>query len=166
MRRSGAELTLSIGVLAIGVGAAFETARLPAAGGYSGIGPNFIPGLVSGLLILLGVWLALETLTGGWRSAAPDEAAARGEHPFDLRAFAWVSAGLFAQMLLVGNAGFVLAATGLFVCVGRGFGSVRYARDAAIGLVLSIAIYLFFVKLLNVGLPAGWLAPLLGTAGT
>ena len=38
-------------------------------------------------------------------------------------------------------------------------------RDVAIGLVLSLAIYLFFVKLLNVNLPAGWLAPVLGGAG-
>jgi putative tricarboxylic transport membrane protein len=53
----------------------------------------------------------------------------------------------------------------LFTCVARGFGSRRLARDAAIGLVLGLAIYLFFVKLLNVSLPGGWLQPLLGSAG-
>jgi hypothetical protein len=31
--------------------------------------------------------------------------------------------------------------------------------------VITLGIYLFFVKLLNVGLPAGWLAPVLGGAG-
>jgi putative tricarboxylic transport membrane protein len=53
----------------------------------------------------------------------------------------------------------------LFACVARGFGSRRLARDLAIALVITLGIYLFFVKLLNVGLPAGWLAPVLGGAG-
>ena len=53
----------------------------------------------------------------------------------------------------------------LFACVARGFGSTRVARDLALGLVLSLGVFLFFVKLLNVNLPAGWLAPLLGSAG-
>jgi hypothetical protein len=38
-------------------------------------------------------------------------------------------------------------------------------RDIVIGLILSLGVFVFFVKLLNVGLPAGWLAPLLGAAG-
>ena len=60
-------------------------------------------------------------------------------------------------MALIGSAGFVLSATLLFACVARGFGSRRALRDAAAGLLLSLAIYLFFVKLLNVSLPAGWM---------
>jgi putative tricarboxylic transport membrane protein len=165
MRRSAAEVALSLGVIALGLGAAAVTAGLPAEGGYAGIGPNFFPAVVSGGLIVLGAWLAWEAFSGGWRNAPPDDAAARGEHRFDAAAFGWVSAGLFAHMALVGSAGFVLAGAVLFACVARGFGSRRPARDAALGLALAAAVFLFFVKLLNVGLPAGWLAPLLGGAG-
>jgi putative tricarboxylic transport membrane protein len=64
-------------------------------------------------------------------------------------------------MAFIGTAGFIIAGTLLFLCVARGFGSLRPARDAAIGIVLCLAVHLFFVKFLNVGLPAGWLAPLL-----
>jgi putative tricarboxylic transport membrane protein len=60
---------------------------------------------------------------------------------------------------------FVIAGTTLFACIARGFGSTRIARDLALGLVLSLGVFLFFVKLLNVNLPAGWLAPVLGGAG-
>ena len=60
-------------------------------------------------------------------------------------------------MALIGTAGFVIAGTILFACVARGFGSRRTARDAALGVVLALAIYLFFVRFLNVGLPAGWM---------
>jgi putative tricarboxylic transport membrane protein len=89
----------------------------------------------------------------------------RNEHAFHTGAFLWVSAGLFAQMLLIHRAGFALAQAALFAGVARGFGSARPARDLAIGLVLGLAVFLFFVKFLNVSLPAGWLRPLLGGAG-
>jgi putative tricarboxylic transport membrane protein len=159
MRGSGAEIALSLGVVALGIGVAGVTATLPSEGGYAGIGPNFIPAVVAAGLILLGLWLAFEAFTGGWRS--------RGESKevFERNPFLWVSGGLFAHMALIGWAGFVVAGSVLFAGVARGFGSRRPARDLAVGLVLCVGIFLFFVKLLNVNLPAGWLAPLLGAAG-
>jgi putative tricarboxylic transport membrane protein len=160
-----AELVLSLGVLALGIFATIVAFRLPEAGGYSRIGPNFMPKVVSAGLIVLGIWLLAEFFTGGWREAVPDDAAARGEHPFVPGAFLWVSAGLFAQMALIHYAGFVLAAMVLFGCAARGFGSRRWARDLATGLAIGLAVFLFFVKFLNVNLPAGWLKPLLGSAG-
>ncbi|MEK6243903.1 MAG: tripartite tricarboxylate transporter TctB family protein [Pseudomonadota bacterium] len=164
-RRSGAEIALSLGVLALGLGVAAVTAGLPSEGGYSGVGPNFIPGVVGAGIILLGAWLSFEAFTGGWRGAAPDDARERGEHAFHAAAFGWITAGLFAHMALIGSGGFVIAGVVLFACVARGFGSLRVGRDLALGLVLSLGVFLFFVKLLNVNLPAGWLSPLLGSAG-
>lgn len=159
------ELILSLGVLALGLFATVVAFQLPEAGGYARIGPNFGPKVVSAGLIALGVWLLVEVFTGGWRERVSDDPAERGEHAFHGPAFAWVSAGLFAQMALIQHAGFVIAATALYTLVARGFGSTRWLRDLAIGLVLGIAVYLFFVRFLNVNLPAGWLKPLLGTAG-
>jgi putative tricarboxylic transport membrane protein len=165
MRRSAAEIALSLGVLALGAAVAGVTATLPSEGGYAGIGPNFVPGVVGAGLLLLGAWLAFEAFSGGWRGAPPDDARERGEHAFDGPAFGWVTAGLFAHMALIGSAGFVLAGGALFAAVARGFGSKRIARDVALGLALALGVYLFFVKLLNVNLPAGWLSPVLGGAG-
>lgn len=165
MRRSPAEIALSLGTLALGAGAAAVTASLPSEGGYAGIGPNFVPALVSAGLALLGAWLLYEALSGGWRNAPPDEARSRGEHAFHAGAFGWITAGLFAHMALIGTGGFVVAGMALFAGVARGFGSARPARDLAVGFVLSLAVFAFFVKLLNVNLPAGWLKPLLGAAG-
>ena len=159
------ELALSAGVLALGSFALVTALRLPSSGGYSGIGPNAIPIAVAGGLAVLGVWLVIEALTGGWRARTSDDPLERGEHAFHTPAFVWVTAGLFAQMALMHTAGFVLAAAVLFAAVARGFGSTRPVRDTAIGLVLGLAVFLFFVKFLNVGLPAGWLTPVLGGAG-
>lgn len=163
--RSRAELVLSLGVLALGLGATAVAFSLPEGGGYARIGPNVVPKVVAGGLILLGIWLLAEHFTGGWREAVPDDPATRGEHAFVWPAFAWVGAGLLLQMALIHSAGFVLAAMVLFACVARGFGSTRVARDLAVGLVLGLAVFLFFVRFLNVNLPAGWLLPILGGAG-
>ncbi len=163
--RSRVELALSLGVLALGLGACVVAFSLPEAGGYARVGPNAMPEAVAIALVALGGWLLFEVYTGGWRDAVPDDPAERGEHPFVFAAFAWVSAGLFLQMALIHTAGFVLAAAALTACVARGFGSARIARDLAIGLTLGLAVFLFFVRFLNVNLPAGWLKPLLGGAG-
>ena len=165
MKAKPAELIISLAVLVLGIAVAVGTTQLSGAGGYARVGPNAAPAVVAAGLVLLGLWLLYEALSGGWRNSAPDDAAARGEHPYHLGAFLWVSVGLFAQMLLIHRAGFVLAQAVLFACVARGFGSTRIVRDLAIGLAIALAVFLFFVKFLNVSLPAGWLRPILGTAG-
>lgn len=165
LRGALAELALSVAVLALGLFVAIGAAGLPGSRSYSAIGANFVPWIVGAGLVVLGLWLLAETFTGGWRSRVADDAGERGEHPFHRGAFAWVSAGLFAQMALIHSAGFVVAAAALFGCVARGFGSRRWLRDATVGLVLGLTVFLFFVRFLNVNLPAGWLKPLLGTAG-
>lgn len=160
MRRSGAQIALSVGLLALGAGVAVGTALLPSQAGYARIGPNFIPAVVAFGLIASGAFLLYEALTGGWRSMP--EAAGRSEHALHWGAFAWISAGLIAHMALMKWAGFVLAGALLFTCVARGFGSARWPRDAGVGLALALGVFLFFVRVLNVGLPGGWLRPLIG----
>ena len=165
MKYKPAELILSLSVLTLGIAVAVGTSQLSSAGGYARIGPNVAPAVIAGGLILLGIWLCYEAVSGGWRNAISDEPEARGEHPFHGGAFLWVSAGLIAQIVLIHTAGFVLAQAALFTCVARGFGSVKLPRDFAIGLLLGLTVFLFFVKFLNVNLPAGWLTPILGGAG-
>ena len=165
MMSKPAELVLSLAVLALGIAVAVGASQLSGAGGYARVGPNVAPAVIAVGLILLGTWLTYETLSGGWRNAIPDDPATRGEHRFHAGAFIWVSLGLLLQMLLIHRAGFVIAQAALFACVARGFGSAKLPRDFAIGLILGLAVFLFFVKFLNVNLPAGWLQPIIGGAG-
>jgi len=71
VRRNAAEVALSLGVLALGLGVAGVTATLPSEGGYAGIGPNFIPAVVGAGIVLLGLWLSFEAFSGGWRPLRP-----------------------------------------------------------------------------------------------
>ena len=64
VRRNAAEIALSLGVLALGLGVAGVTATLPSEGGYSGIGPNFIPGVVGAGIVGLMVAALAARLPG------------------------------------------------------------------------------------------------------
>jgi putative tricarboxylic transport membrane protein len=165
LRGALVELAIGAALLALGIFVAVVASRMPATGGFSGVGPAAMPKIVATGLVIVGLWLLGESLTGGWRQRESDDPTVRGEHAFFAPGFVWVSAGLFAQMALIHTGGFVIAAAVLFVCVSRGFGSRKLARDAAIGAALSLGIFSFFVKFLNVNLPAGWLKPILGAAG-
>jgi hypothetical protein len=105
-RRSAAliELVISLAFIALGVFVYAIARGMPSTGGFSGIGPGAMPTVVGSGLIIVGLWLLAERLTGGWREAEahPTE---RGEHGFVVSGFVWVSAGLIAQMLLINNAG-------------------------------------------------------------
>ena len=75
----------------LGIGVAVGASQLSSAGGYARMGPNAAPAVIAGGLILLGLWLAYEALSGGWRNAISDDPAERGEHRFHAGAFIWVS---------------------------------------------------------------------------
>ncbi len=165
-RRSVAEIAIALTLLGLGVGVVIGGRALAGASqAYAIIGPDLMPFLVGVGLVLVGAVLLWHALTGGYRNGEPDDAAARGDHPFIASAFLWVLGGLAAQMALMKTGGFVIAAAALFVCVARGFGSRHALRDTVTGLLIGLAVFFFFVHLLNVNLPAGLLTPLLGTAG-
>lgn len=165
MKFSITETVLSLGVLALGVATAVRAAALSSEGGYAHIGPNFMPAVVAFGLIGCGLWLLYEVFSGGWRERPSDVPEERGDHAFHAPGFLWISAALGAHMALVGSAGFVIAGIVLFSGVAKGFGSTRWVRDVAIGTLISVGVFVFFVRFLNVNLPAGWLTPVLGSAG-
>lgn len=156
---------IGVGVLAVAALLAVGAVDIPSEAGYSGVGPNFLPWLVAGVLALCGGWLLWEARTGGYRDAEPPSGAASG----DWRGFAWVSAGLIANALLITSIGFVLGCTLCFVLAARGLRLsedqratlASTGRDALAGLCIAAPVYWAFTKLLAVNLPgltaSGWL---------
>jgi putative tricarboxylic transport membrane protein len=152
---AAAEALLGLAVAALGAFIAVETSTITVSPVYAKVGPQAIPYIVAGALILLGLLFAGAALRG---TAPPDAA---GRTPTDWFPLVAISVGLVAQMLLLEPAGFVIAAAVLFFCVAFGFGSRRYVRDAAIAVVLAVVVYIGFTRGLNLQLPAGVLAGVL-----
>ncbi|HEY8359315.1 MAG TPA: tripartite tricarboxylate transporter TctB family protein [Ramlibacter sp.] len=156
---------IGAGVLVLAALLAAGAVAIPAEAGYGGVGPNFLPWLIAAVLALCGGWLLWEARTGGYRQAEPASGAERG----DWRGFAWVSAGLLANALLITHAGFIISCTLCFVLAARGLRVSEdqpatvgtLGRDALVGLAIAAPVYWAFTKLLGINLPGltatGWI---------
>jgi len=160
------ETLIGCGALAIAGVMAYGAVGIPSAAGYAGVGPNFLPWMVTVVLALCGAWLIWEARSGGFREMEPPSGAAKG----DWRSLAWVSAGVLLNAALITTIGFilscalcfVLAVRGLRASEGRPAGNLRQTViDVVTALLISAPVFWMFTKLLAINLPgltgSGWL---------
>ncbi|MBE0549085.1 MAG: tripartite tricarboxylate transporter TctB family protein [Rubrivivax sp.] len=156
----GAGALLLAGLLAWGA------RDISAVAGYAGVGPNFLPWVVAGVLALCGVWLIFDARNGGWRQMDEPSGAARG----DWAALAWVAAGIAANAALLTTIGFILSCTVCFMLAVRGLrsseGKPHGGRrggvlDFVTGFLIAAPAYWLFTQVLGINLPGltatGWL---------
>ncbi len=117
---------------------------------YEPVGPRAFPLLLSALLGAGGAWLVI-------KPSAHDS----GLGLASLKTLGLVAAAVFAYALLFETLGFTLATTLMALPVGLAFGG-RWRQALAGGVGLGLVLYLMFDKLLDVVLPTGLLAFLLG----
>lgn len=154
------DLALALGVAALGALFLLGLADIPAESGYSRVGPRFFPSVIASALVACGLWLAALAWRGSAARPAVEEDA-DPDGPLDWRALGLMTLALVANILLIDRLGFVLASTLLFMLTARAFRSRQTARDALIGLALSLVAYLGFTRGLDLSLPAGILRGIL-----
>lgn len=163
---STTQTLVGAGVLLLALALAAGAISIPAAAGYGGIGPNFLPWLVAAVLALCGVLLIVQARTTGFRELDPPSGAAHG----NWAGFAWVTAGLLANAALITTIGFILSCTlcyllavqGLRRAGGQAAGSPRVlALDVFTGAAISAPVFWTFTQFLAINLPGltttGWL---------
>lgn len=160
------QTAVGAGVLAVGLLMMWGATSIPSDAGYSGVGPSFLPWLVSAVLVLCGGMLVWHAQTGGYQSMEEPSGAARGDWP----ALAWVAAGVVANASLITTVGFIISCALCYVLAVRGLrlaegktsgGVVGTAKDLGVGLAISAPVFWLFTRVLAVNLPAitttGWL---------
>lgn len=153
------------GVLLLAVALAVGALFIPANAGYAGVGPNFLPWVVSIALGLCGVVLIRKARRGGFRHMEEHG----GEHPY-WTGFAWMSAGMLLNAALITRIGFILSCALCFVMAARGLRNAQASArldakswliDTVVALMIAAPVYWMFTKFLGINLPglteSGWL---------
>ncbi|KAF1045446.1 tripartite tricarboxylate transporter TctB family protein [Xylophilus sp.] len=158
---------VGIGVLLTGLGLAWGATGISSDAGYGGVGPNFVPWLVSVALTLCGGWIVWEPRTGGFRELEEPSGAATGYWP----GFVWVSAGLLLNAALITTVGFILSCTLCYLLAVQGLRRAAgqpsasrastWVKDALTGVVIAAPVFWGFTQFLAINLPGltntGWL---------
>jgi putative tricarboxylic transport membrane protein len=160
------QAAVGAGTLALGALYALGATTIPGEAGYGGVGPNFLPWVVSVALLVCGGFLLWEAASGGFRQMEEPSGAASGDWP----GFAWVSAGILANAAVITTIGFILSCALCFLLAARGFrasqgatglGAAALVKDALTGIAISAPVYWMFTKLLAINLPGltrtGWI---------
>jgi putative tricarboxylic transport membrane protein len=146
------ELAVVTGAILIGLFIFIGSFDIRLGSGYDRIGPRFFPFVVATGLLISAVLVLAQGLF-------------KGQVHYQQRtgwsAFVVLLLGLVLTVLLLMPAGFIIAATVLFVLVARAFSSRRMLRDAVAGLLLALIVYFSFTAGLGLALPKGILAGLI-----
>lgn len=161
------QTAVGVGVLLTGLALAAGAVSIPSEAGYGGVGPNFLPWVVSIALAVCGAFILWEARTGGFRDLGDPSGGERADWP----AFAWVSAGLLINAALITTVGFIFGCTLCYVLAVQGLrrangqqqaGTPRvWLTDVVTGLALSAPVFWMFTQFLAINLPGltgtGWL---------
>jgi putative tricarboxylic transport membrane protein len=149
-----AELGLAAMLLALGVFLLVETQRIVVPVNANAVGPRFFPTVVGVVLVVVSLWLAVDVLRGGSgdMEAAEDVDTSRSS---DWRTLGLLSAVFLGHAILLEAVGFPITAAVLFFGIAASLGSRRWARDAAIAVVMATLVFVVFARGLGVGLPVG-----------
>lgn len=138
---------VSLGFLAAAVVVLVQAFAIPQGEAYQAVGPRAFP-------LLVGAGLAVVSAIGvvqAFRAGTPEDGAEETHWPSVLL----LIGSLVGYALILVPAGYWQATTAFFVAVARVLGSRRLLRDALVGLVLALATYFLFDRLLGITLPPG-----------
>ena len=160
------QTAVGVGVLLTGLALGFGAISISSEAGYGGVGPNFLPWLVSVVLTVCGVLILWEARTGGFRELEPPSGATRAYWP----GLVWISAGLLLNAALITTAGFIVSCTlcyllavqGLRRAAGQPSNAPRtWVMDIVTGALISAPVFWMFTKFLAINLPGltntGWI---------
>jgi len=133
-----------------GAGMAWAAHDYAAPISYEPVGPRAFPLLLAGLMALAGAWLVARP--------GPSRFGLNREH---FKPIALAVVAVFAYAALFETLGFPIATALMALPVGMAFGG-SWKQSLAGGAVMGVAFYAMFDKLLDVVLPTGVLAFLLG----
>ena len=137
---------VSAGLLAVALVVLAQAFMIPDGGGYQAVGPRAFP-------LLVGVGMAVVAVIGVVQ-AFRDPVTGEGEG-VHWRPVLLLIGALALYAVLLAPVGYWQATTLFFVAVARVLGSRKLVRDLIVGLLLALATYYLFDRVLGITLPPG-----------
>lgn len=155
------ETLLASATLLFGVLVLWQTTQIRITPAYSKVGPRVIPYVIGTGLVLVGLWLLVQALSGRHAPPSTESEDADPTLPTDWKTVALLAGALVVYLLLIETGGFVIASTLLFAGAAFAMGSRRPLRDLAFGVLFAAGLFVGFTRGLGLDLPAGLLGGLL-----
>jgi len=125
---------------------------LPQAATYAVVGPGLFPTVIGGGLVLLGILLIVAVARG--ERFEPQDAEDADASRVPSRAAFWTTVAAGAvPVFVIRPLGFPVGAALAFALTARAFGSRQLLLDLSVGLLLGIACWVLFSRLLGLSLP-------------
>ena len=130
----------------------YGAVSLPQAATYAVVGPGLFPAVIGAGLVVLGALLLAAVARGELFEPQETEDADPSRRPSRAALWTTTAAGI-VPLLLIRPLGFPLAAAVTFALTARAFGSRRLLADVAVGILLGVACWLLFSRVLGLSLP-------------
>lgn len=146
-------LGVGAAVAALGLFALWRSFSIRQPKGYTVVGPRVVPWTVAGGLIVLGVAFVVHVALG--RETWLEEQVAAGRATATARTPALLVATLIAYATLLRPVGYVVTTAVFLPLAAFLLGSRKPLRDLTVGIVMSVAVFVVFHRLLGIHLPSG-----------
>jgi putative tricarboxylic transport membrane protein len=155
-RISWGEFVAAIVLVGVGVAMIIDTRSIRVLATANTVGPRFFPYVVGGAAAVIGVWLAVAVLRG--ERAAPEASEDVDlEQKTDWRTLAMLTGTFVAYLLLINPLGYLLSTMLFFGGSAFALGARRPRSLILTTLLVPLATFLIFTRLLGIYLPNGLL---------
>jgi putative tricarboxylic transport membrane protein len=154
--RSWGELGLVALLGVMGLVLLIDARRISVPGSTNTVGPRFFPYAIGIILVVIAIALAIAVVRGD-RAGAEESEDVDPRAGTDWRAVVIIVVAFAGHALLINVVGWPLAVTLMFAVVANTLGAAGWVRPLLAGGVVSVVVWIIFVRALDVALPGGTL---------
>jgi putative tricarboxylic transport membrane protein len=148
------EVVAALGLVAVGVYLVISGSGISAPAGEQSIGPRFVPFLVGGAMVAVGLWLAVAVLRGD-RGHSEEGEDVDTEASTDWRTLLPIVAAFVGYVVILQPVGYLLSTIALFAATAWSLGARNVRMLVLLSIVVPFVTYMLFTRALGIFLPNG-----------
>jgi putative tricarboxylic transport membrane protein len=148
------EVVAALGLVAVGVYLVVSGSGISAPAGEQSIGPRFVPYLVGGAMVAVGLWLAIAVLRGD-RGHSEEGEDVDADASTDWRTLLPIVVTFVGYVVILEPVGYLLSTIALFAAVAWSLGARNVRTLVLLSFLVPFVTYMLFTRALGIFLPNG-----------